>query len=116
MHILDRFLGDPGQGLLRKLQKTVEQINALEPKLEELSDEDLQAKTEIFKTLIQEKLAAKEEDPLALLEIKDRLAHKREINAVLDTILPEAFAVVREAAKRTVGQRHFDVQLLGGMV
>jgi preprotein translocase subunit SecA len=76
---------------LKAYQRRVAQINTLEPAMEALSDEALRAKTVEFR----EKLAA---------------------GATLDDILPEAFAVVREASKRTLGQRHFDVQLVGGMV
>ena len=76
---------------LKAYQRRVPQINALEPAMEALSDEALRAKTAEFR----EKLVA---------------------GATLDDILPEAFAVVREASKRTLGQRHFDVQLVGGMV
>src|SRR5277367_2500482 len=76
---------------LKAYQRRVPQINALEPAIEALSDEALRAKTGEFR----ERLAA---------------------GATLDELLPEAFAVVREASKRTLGQRHFDVQLVGGMV
>ena len=76
---------------LKAYQRRVPQINALEPAMEALSDEALRAKT---------------------AEFRERLAG----GATLDDLLPEAFAVVREAAKRTLGQRHFDVQLVGGMV
>src|ERR1700689_4554304 len=76
---------------LKAYQRRVPQINALEPAMEALSDEALRAKT---------------------AEFRDRLAE----GATLDDILPEAFAVVREAGRRTLGQRHFDVQLVGGMV
>jgi preprotein translocase subunit SecA len=76
---------------LKGYQRGVPQINALEPAMEALSDEALRAKTAEFR----ERIAAGE---------------------TLDDILPEAFAVVREASKRTLGQRHFDVQLVGGMV
>jgi preprotein translocase subunit SecA len=76
---------------LKTYQRRVPQINALEPAMEALSDEALRAKT---------------------AEFRARLAD----GATLDDILPEAFAVVREAGKRTLGQRHFDVQLVGGMV
>jgi len=76
---------------LKGYQRRVPQINALEPAIESLTDEALRAKT---------------------AEFRERLAG----GATLDELLPEAFAVVREAAKRTLGQRHFDVQLVGGMV
>src|SRR5271170_6257365 len=76
---------------LKAYQRRVPQINALEPAMAALSDEALRAKT---------------------VEFRERLAS----DATLDTLLPEAFAVVREAGRRTLGQRHFDVQLVGGMV
>lgn len=76
---------------VKQLQRRVIEINELEPEITELSDSGLQDKT---------------------VEFKQRLAD----GATLDDLLPEAFAVVREAAKRTLGQRHFDVQLMGGMV
>ena len=76
---------------LKAYQRRVPDINALEPAMETLSDEELRGKT---------------------AEFKARLAD----GATLDELLPEAFAAVREAAKRTLGQRHFDVQLIGGMV
>ncbi len=76
---------------IKKLRRRVEEINALEPEFQKLSDDQLRLKT---------------------AEFKDRLAN----GETLDDLLPEAFAAVREAAKRTLGQRHFDVQLMGGMV
>ena len=89
--LLKKLLGTANQRYIKKLQKTVEQINALEPELSQLSDEELKARTAWF---------------------KERLSK----GETLDDLLVEAFATVREAAKRTLGQRHFDVQLIGGMV
>lgn len=91
MSFLTQIFGSRNQRLLKQYQKTVRQINALEPQMEKLSDAELQAKTP---------------------EFKDRLANGQ----TLDDILPEAFAVCREAAKRVLKMRHFDVQLIGGMV
>ncbi|MCA1246661.1 preprotein translocase subunit SecA [Massilia sp. MS-15] len=91
MSFLTQIFGSRNQRLLKQYQKTVRQINALEPQMEKLSDAELQAKTP---------------------EFKDRLAK----GATLDDILPEAFAVCREAARRVLKMRHFDVQLIGGMV
>ena len=91
MSFLTQIFGSRNQRLLKQYQKTVRQINALEPQMEKLSDAELQAKTP---------------------EFKDRLAK----GETLDNILPEAFAVCREAAKRVLKMRHFDVQLIGGMV
>jgi preprotein translocase subunit SecA len=87
---LKRLLGDPQAKTLRRLRKRVTIINALEPKYKKMSDSKLKAQT---------------------LELKKRLEKES-----LDAILPDAFAMVREAARRTLGQRHFDVQLMGGMV
>ena len=86
-----RFLGTANDRLLKTFRPDIEAINALEPALEGLSDDALRARTDDFRA---------------------RLAD----GASLDDILVEAFATVREAAKRTLGQRHFDVQLMGGFV
>ncbi|MBA8882543.1 preprotein translocase subunit SecA [Dokdonella fugitiva] len=88
---LTRIFGSRNERVLRQLGKSVAQINALEPKFQGLSDADLQAKTE---------------------EFRRRLAD----GAPLDSLLPEAFATVREASRRVLGMRHHDVQLIGGMV
>jgi len=89
--ILTRIFGSRNQRLLKHYQRIVERVNALEPEIAALTDEQLRAKTDEFRARY-----AKGE--------------------TLDALLPEAFAVVREAAKRTLGMRHFDVQLIGGMV
>ena len=88
---LSRIFGSSNSRKLKKLQKTVRQINSHESELEKLSDAELRAKTEEFKS-------------------------RYDGGASLDSLLPEAFAVVREASKRTLGLRHFDVQMIGGMV
>ena len=90
MSLLTQIFGSRNQRLLKQYQKTVREINALEPALEQLSDEALKAKTP---------------------EFKERLAKGEDI----DKLLPEAFAVCREASKRILKMRHFDVQLIGGM-
>ncbi len=91
MPILSKIFGDPNERFLKQIQPLVERINALEPEFGKLSDSELKSKTAEFKERIVE-------------------------DASLDDILPEAFAAVREAARRSLGQRHFDVQLLGGIV
>ncbi|MDB5989607.1 MAG: preprotein translocase subunit SecA [Herbaspirillum sp.] len=90
MSLLTQIFGSRNQRLLKQYQKTVREINALEPAMEALSDAELQAKTP---------------------ELKTRIAN----GETLDAILPEAFAVCREASKRVLKMRHFDVQLAGGM-
>ncbi|MBD2092935.1 preprotein translocase subunit SecA [Microcoleus sp. FACHB-1515] len=89
--MLKNLLGDPNARKLKKYQPDIADVNALAEEMEALSDEELRGKT---------------------AEFKERLAK----GETLDDILPEAFAVVREAGKRVLGLRHFDVQLLGGMV
>jgi len=90
--LLTRIFGSRNERLLRQFQKNVARINALEPELEKLSDEQLQKKT---------------------VEFRERLANG---SATLDSLLPEAFAVCREGSKRALGMRHYDVQMIGGMV
>ncbi|AMP16932.1 preprotein translocase subunit SecA [Collimonas pratensis] len=91
MSLLTQIFGSRNQRLLKQYKKVVRQINALEPAFEKLSDAELQAKTP---------------------ELKQRIAD----GVKLDDLLPEAFAVCREAGKRVLKMRHFDVQLIGGMV
>jgi preprotein translocase subunit SecA len=91
MSLLTQIFGSRNQRLIKQYQKTVRDINALEPAMEKLSDAELQAKTP---------------------EFKERVAKGEK----LDDLLPEAFAVCREASKRVLRMRHFDVQLIGGMV
>src|SRR6266700_3954675 len=95
------------------MMPTVAQINALESSVKALSDEELRAKTGEFRQRVADSVAAQKIDP-ADPDAADaiRAAEK----AALDEILPEAFAVVREAGLRAVQMRHFDVQLIGGMV
>jgi preprotein translocase subunit SecA len=90
-NVLTKIFGSRNERLLKQYSRAVAEINALEPRLAKLSDPELRGKTE---------------------ELKKRHAD----GATLDELLPEAFAVVREASKRTLRMRHFDVQLLGGMV
>lgn len=89
---LSKIFGDPQKKILKRLRKQVDVINGLNDKYEKMSDKDLRAQTD---------------------ELKKRLSKK---NVTLDTILPDAFAVAREAAKRVIGERPYDVQLIGGMV
>lgn len=88
--LVKKIFGDTNERDVKRLMKTVEVINGLEPDFVALSDEALKAKTEEFRARIEK-------------------------GETLEEILPEAFATVREASKRTLGMRHFDVQLVGGM-
>jgi preprotein translocase subunit SecA len=85
------FISDSNEREIRRLQPAVDEINALEPEFEKLSNDELKAKAAEFKARLEK-------------------------GESLDSLLPEVFAAVREAAKRTIKQRHFDVQLLGGIV
>ncbi|AJJ20558.1 MULTISPECIES: preprotein translocase subunit SecA [Yersinia] len=89
--LLTKVFGSRNDRTLRRMRKVVDQISRMEPEIEKLTDAELRAKTD---------------------EFRERLAK----GAVLETLIPEAFAVVRESSKRVFGMRHFDVQLLGGMV
>lgn len=89
--IATKIFGSRNDRILRRLNKQVQKINKLEPEFEALSDEQLKAKT---------------------AEFRERLQN----GETLESLIPEAFATVREASKRTLGMRHFDVQLIGGMV
>ncbi len=88
--VLSKIFGNANDRIIKRLMPVVEQINALEPDMSALSDADLAAKTPEFRARLEQ-------------------------GETLDDLLPEAFAVVREAAKRTLGQRHYDVQLIGGI-
>lgn len=91
MGFLEKVFGSYSDKEIKKIKPIVAKINSLEPEMEALSDDELRAKTDEFKARIAD-------------------------GATLDDILPEAFAVVREASKRVLGMRHFDVQLIGGIV
>ena len=108
--VISKVFGTSNERAVKRLMPLVAQINALEPTIEALTDDQLRDKTAEFRQRIADSLAAANvaaDDPAALYAAE---------KAALDSILPEAFAVVREAGKRVVGMRHFDVQLLGGIV
>ena len=91
MNIIQKILGSANDRLVKSYDKTVSLINDLEPKYHEMSDDALRAQTDVLRARLR--------------------GGEKEKN-----ILPDAFALVREAAKRSIGLRHFDVQLIGGMV
>ncbi|HEY4479975.1 MAG TPA: preprotein translocase subunit SecA [Candidatus Paceibacterota bacterium] len=90
MSFLEKIFGSASERFVKEVEPIVAKINAFEPQIEKLSDEELKAKTKEFKELLEN-------------------------GKTLEDLLPEAFACVREAARRTLGQRHFDVQMLGGI-
>src|SRR3569833_1609441 len=89
--LLSKVFGSRNERLVKRMHGTVQEINALEPAIAKLSDAELRAKTDEFRKRVTD-------------------------GATVDSLLPEAFAVAREAGKRVMGMRHFDVQLIGGMV
>ena len=113
-----KIFGTKNEREVKRLLPQVEAINALEPEMQKLSDDQLRQKTEEFRRRIQERLAPLPEEPEADPERRKQLDKERlqAINEVLNELLIEAFAVVREAGRRVLNMRHFDVQLIGGMV
>jgi preprotein translocase subunit SecA len=104
-NVLTKIFGSRNERLLKQYSRAVAAINALEAGIASLSDDALRAKTAEFKQRLAARVAAAPDDQKEVVE-----------RAGLDELLPEAFAVVREAGKRTLRMRHFDVQLIGGMV
>src|SRR5437667_7098995 len=131
--LLAKIFGTKNERVIKALMPQVEAINALEPKMQKLADPELRTKTDEFRQRIQERLSrfdVEGSDPTAEVEVdaeadgepdpdrRKRLEKERydTLQEVLNEILPEAFAVVREAGRRVLNMRHFDVQLIGGMV
>lgn len=108
--ILKKIIGTQNEREVKKLVPATDGICTLENEISKLSDSELKAKTDYFKKKIKAKLDEYKDSELAPEEL-----YKIE-RVALDEILPEAFAVVREVGKRTINMRHFDVQLMGGMV
>ena len=103
LSLLFKMLGDPNEKKVKHMMGIVEHINALEPQFAAMTDEELRAKTDEFKEILAK-------HPTSNDFKTDRKLEKE----ALDKILPEAFATVREAGKRVLNMRHFDVQLVGG--
>jgi preprotein translocase subunit SecA len=103
--LVKKVFGSSSDIFLKNVKPTIEQINAWEPKLEKLSDEDLQAQTPKFKEIIAKRLEG----------IEDKEERRKAEQEVLSELLPEAFATVREGSRRVTGMRHFDVQMIGGV-
>jgi len=101
-----KVFGTSNEREIKRIVPRVDEINSFEPAMKQLSDEQLRAKTEEFRQRFRERVDA----------IEDADEKDQELKAVLDEILPEAFAVVREAGRRVLQMRHFDVQLIGGVV
>ncbi len=133
-NLVTKVFGDPNEKQVKRMNPVVEKINAFEAEFERMSDADLAAQTEEFRQHIAEAVGTLKEDLAearmilaqetdAALRAQDQVEVdrlRRELKQTeadaMEEILPRAFAAVREAAKRTLGLRHFDVQLIGGMV
>ena len=98
------FSGDPTKKTVEQYRPLVEQVNALEAQFESLNDDELRSRTDIFKARVAQ----------ALEGVEDENAKRKAEQDVLNELMPEAFAAVREASKRTIGLRHYDVQVIGG--
>ncbi len=127
--LLGKVFGTKNERVVKSLMPRVQAINALEPQMQKLSDAELLAKTDEFRQRIQERLSRVTKSPQAEVveaeandepDIDEQKQFEKEqydaLQEVLDEILEEAFAVVREAGRRVLNMRHFDVQLIGGMV
>jgi len=124
---LHKDMPSPSISKMLELAELVSKVNTLEPKISALTDAELKSKTAEFKEYVSRKAAEYRQEieefevsyaEASIQEDKDRIKKKLKTttNKIFEDILPEAFAVVREASKRTIGLRHFDVQIAGGMV
>jgi preprotein translocase subunit SecA len=115
-----KIFGTHNEREVKKMWPRVARINALEPEVSKLTDAELRAKTDEFRRRVQERMALLQEPAEEEMDADRRKLWEKEqyaaLEEVLDTLLEEAFAVVREAGKRALNMRHFDVQLIGGMV
>ncbi len=103
--LVKKIFGSSSDIFLKKVKTTVAEINALEPSMQRLSDDELKAKTQEFKDRVAR----------AIEGIEDKAERRKREQEALHEILPEAFAAIREASVRVTGMRHFDVQLIGGI-
>jgi preprotein translocase subunit SecA len=104
--VLTKVFGSSNERFLKAIKPTIVEINEWEPEIQALTDDQLRERTEKFKAQIAE----------AVKDASNKLERQRLEQDALNQILPEAFALVREASKRTTGMRHFDVQMIGGIV
>ncbi|MBI3644555.1 MAG: preprotein translocase subunit SecA [Acidobacteriales bacterium] len=116
--LLGKVFGTRNEREIKRMLPRVEAINALEPEMQKLSDDQLRARTEEFRARVQERLSHIPDEPDADSDRQKQIDTERNqaLNEVLDELLVEAFAIVREAGRRVLNMRHFDVQLIGGMV
>jgi preprotein translocase subunit SecA len=120
MSFLVKILGDPNDREVARHLNRVEEINGREPEMEARSDEELRALTDDLRARVQEArgaaFAVSDEEEIEQTDAESAEEREKAVDATLEEILPEAFALVREVAKRKLGMRHFDVQMVGGIV
>src|SRR3970040_1187134 len=104
--ILTKIIGTKHDREMKRLRPTMVAINALEPEMQRMSDEQLRARTAAFKEQLERRLEG----------IEDEAERETAMKEAIEELLVPAFAVVREAGRRTLNMRHFDVQLIGGVV
>jgi preprotein translocase subunit SecA len=116
--LLGKVFGTRNEREVKRMLPRVEAITALEPEMNKLSDDQLRAKTDEFRARVQERLKHISDEPDADPDRRKQIDIERSqaMKEALDAVLVEAFAVVREAGRRVLNMRHFDVQLIGGMV
>ncbi len=132
--LFEKVVGDPNEKALKKAEPLVEEVNRLEAEYEGYSDEALRDQTEEFRRQIAEAVGAareeleelkemqlRETDPMAAARLREEISRRekdvlRTEEEILEEMMPRAFAAVREAAKRTIGLRHYDVQVVGGLL
>ncbi|MBW2145569.1 MAG: preprotein translocase subunit SecA [Deltaproteobacteria bacterium] len=115
-YLLHKIIGSKNERELRQISAIVSRINDLEPSVQAMSDDQLKAKTPHFRQIVERHMEEARQKADSLDDESKKKALQEAQSAILDDILPEAFAVVREVSRRTLGERHFDVQLIGGYV
>jgi preprotein translocase subunit SecA len=116
--VISRFIGTKHEREVKLIMPTIRAINALEPEMQKLSDEEMKAKTRELKAQLAAKMASvrPSDEPEHVPEQTDDRNYKKALQEALNEILPPVFALVREAGRRHLAMRHFDVQLIGGIV
>jgi preprotein translocase subunit SecA len=116
--LLSKVIGTTNERELKRLWPIVGEVNVLEPQMQKLSDAELRAKTEEFRQRVRESIQRAAPNEVQAEEEETSSKAKRDpvLEEALKEVLPEAFAVVREAGRRVLNMRHFDVQLIGGAV
>src|SRR6185503_8670840 len=133
LSLIKKIVGTKNDREIKRIRPYVEEINQLEPEFQRLTDTELKAKTQQFRNRLAEAIASLQKEleearsEAFVVDPEQRDEHKTRVEeldkelrdaeaAVLEELLPEAFAAAREASRRTIGLRHFDVQLIGGSV